>query len=317
MSVQLIARGMVCVIAAALLASTGSEVNAQVAGRVPDADFVSLHPHEAKLPIDRLGSEVTPVAPLTLMNLLSCLTSLTLRNYPQAIAACDRAIVLDPDNAGGYKLRGEAYFFTARYEKAIADFKRSLSLDATDPETHSGLGATYRVLHAYAQATREFDRAIALAPDDERYLNGRCWTRAEWNHKLRLALADCSKALALAPDFASAYDSRGFVHLRLRQFERAVRDYDNAIGLNPSVATSYFGRGLARLHLRRMRDGRGDILKARSIDPDIDSFFAEIGVKVEDLRAPGVRPRSSPCIGTHCPPPGSVSVVIENKVARR
>ena len=199
-SVQLIARGTVCVIAAALLASTGSGVNAQAVGRVPDADFVSLHPHEAKLPIDRLGSEVTPVAPLTLINLLSCLTSLTLRNYPQAIAACDRAIVLDPDNPGGYKLRGEAYFFTARYEEAIADFKRSLSLDATDPETHSGLGATYRVLHAYAQATREFDRAIALAPDDERYLNGRCWTRAEWNHKLRLALADCTKALALAPD---------------------------------------------------------------------------------------------------------------------
>jgi tetratricopeptide (TPR) repeat protein len=90
----------------------------------------------------------------------------------------------------------------------------------------------------------------------------------------------------LSPDFAPAMDSRGFVYLRLGAYERAIRDYDDAIRLQAGYASAYFGRGLARLHLARVAEGRADIVKARALDPRIETLFASAGVTGKGLPMP-------------------------------
>ena len=88
-------------------------------------------------------------------------------------------------------------------------------------------------------------------------LNERCWFRAIHDDELDLALADCSAALKLKPDFAAALDSRGFVELRMNRLDAAIADYSAALAAAPNMAESLYGRGLAEAPQRPGRPRRG------------------------------------------------------------
>ena len=47
------------------------------------------------------------------------------------------------------------------------------------------------------------------------------------------AIADFNRALALDPQYAEAYNCRGYAHLCLGEYRRAVEDLERADRLNP------------------------------------------------------------------------------------
>ena len=47
--------------------------------------------------------------------------------YDHAIADCNRAIEIDPNDSSAYNTRGVAYTETEMYERAIADFDQMYS----------------------------------------------------------------------------------------------------------------------------------------------------------------------------------------------
>ena len=53
-------------------------------------------------------------------------------DYESAIPDFDRAVELDPDDAGQYDHRGFAKMSIGDYEGAIADFDRAIELDPAD-----------------------------------------------------------------------------------------------------------------------------------------------------------------------------------------
>ena len=62
---------------------------------------------------------------------------------------------------------------------------------------------------------------------------------------LEQAIADYTKAIELDPDFAVAYNTRGFAYANSGDLEQAIADYDKAIELNPDLAVAYTNRGSA------------------------------------------------------------------------
>jgi hypothetical protein len=60
------------------------------------------------------------------------------------------------------------------------------------------------------------------------------------------ALAELSEAIRLAPDYALAYNARGFAWYMLRNFTSALADLDRAIKLNPNYANAYRNRAVVR-----------------------------------------------------------------------
>jgi hypothetical protein len=64
--------------------------------------------------------------------------------------------------------------------------------------------------------------------------------------RYREAIAELTEALRIAPDFALAWNARGFAFVMLRDWGRALRDLDQAILLNPGYRDAYHIRAIAR-----------------------------------------------------------------------
>jgi tetratricopeptide (TPR) repeat protein len=72
-------------------------------------------------------------------------------------------------------------------------------------------------------------------------------------------------------------DSKGFVHLRLGEYQTAIENYDAALRSSPRMASALYGRGVARLRAGEAA-GNEDVVEALKIDPAIAPRMAAIGV---------------------------------------
>jgi tetratricopeptide (TPR) repeat protein len=79
------------------------------------------------------------------------------------------------------------------------------------------------------------------------------------------AIADYTTAIQLKPDYAEAYNDRGFTYYLKGDAERAIADYTRAIELRPNYPKAYNSRGVAY-----MAHGYG---AAKSV-PDFDRAIA-------------------------------------------
>ena len=75
------------------------------------------------------------------------------------------------------------------------------------------------------------------------------------------AIADLTVAIELKPDYAEAYNDRGFAHYLKGDFAQAISDYTRAIELRPNYPRAFNSRGVAY-----MQGGYG---AAKSV-PDFD-----------------------------------------------
>ncbi|GAA6619633.1 hypothetical protein NUACC26_054470 [Scytonema sp. NUACC26] len=65
------------------------------------------------------------------------------------------------------------------------------------------------------------------------------------------AIAAYDKAIALKPNFALAWHSKGYVLGELQRYEEAIASYDKAIALKPDDANIWFNRGNNLIYLQR------------------------------------------------------------------
>jgi tetratricopeptide (TPR) repeat protein len=83
--------------------------------------------------------------------------------------------------------------------------------------------------------------------------------------KYQEAIAELTVAIAQQPDFALAYNARGFGYYLMRDYKNALADLDEAIRLNPNYANAYHNRSLAR-RATGDRDGAAvDLAKEREL----------------------------------------------------
>jgi tetratricopeptide (TPR) repeat protein len=246
-----------------------------LAGTAAQAGPVSLHPRQDKLPAQQLEDRAPKAGGFPL---LDCLNSLVRGDTAKAEVSCSEALARDSHEHDAYKLRGYAYLIDHRFERAGADFQAAVRLRPRDDQDHAGLAQSFSGQGLFGQAVSEYRVAVTLAPGKAAYWSALCWARAGSGRQLHQALAECNRALALQPGAPAALNSRGFVYLRLRQFDRAIADYNVSLTAGPLQASARFGRGLARLNLNMLAAGAADISEARRRDGDIDHLFVTLGV---------------------------------------
>ena len=95
---------------------------------------------------------------------------------------------------------------------------------------------------------------------------------------LNTALEDCNQALKLNADRDFAFEARGFVKLRMGQYQEAIADYGLALQRNASLPSALFGRGVAELRMGNAARGQADIAAAEAIKPGTTKYFEKYGI---------------------------------------
>ena len=138
------------------------------------------------------------------------------RRFADVLDTVGPLLAKDPENPGLLKQRGRAYLGLARVKEAQADLAQAVGLAPEDGEAIGYLACTHAEMGDLAEADKLHEQSIARAPGLARVYLLRSQTRILQGHR-NDALADCEKALELAPNLADAWVARARSLLRVRQ----------------------------------------------------------------------------------------------------
>lgn len=197
------------------------------------------------------------------------------REYARhALAECDAAIQLRPDQPDAYWHRAAWYYELEDYERALADYSTVIRLTAEDPdpEAYCDRGVVYRALKQYEDALTDFDAALRCCP---RY--ARAWWERGRTHAcrgdLKQALADLDRAVRVDPRDDTAWLERGLVLRDLGQDDKALRDFSRAIRLSPYSADAYWHRAAIQIRRRRFAEALADCNQALELEPGLAEAY--------------------------------------------
>ena len=150
----------------------------------------------------------------------------------KAIADCNQAIRLEPNDTNAFFNRGYAYKAKGRYDRAIEDYDRAIRLNPSDADAFSNRGVAHKAKGQYDRAFEDFNQAIRLNPNDAITFYNR----------------------------GSAYGDKG-------QYDRAIEDYNQAIRLNPNYATAFYNRGASWARKNDLQRALADFKKFSELSP--------------------------------------------------
>lgn len=145
---------------------------------------------------------------------------------------------------------------------ALAAYARAIAAAPDDPSVYAARGYQFELMGEPALAARDYRIAAKLSPNDVGVQAKLCLYLALTNHDLDGALAACDAAIRVAPHDAGALGTRGYVHLRRAEYDKAEQDYQASLAQSSASPDEMFGLGVAMIHLGRIRQGREQIASA-------------------------------------------------------
>ncbi|MDH6223202.1 tetratricopeptide repeat protein [Streptomyces sp. MJP52] len=194
----------------------------------------------------------------------------------EAAAAFDRAVALDPENAGARFHRGRARLRAGRQDEAVDDLTAAVRLDPRDARALAQRGEAHRRARRFDEAVADLTAALALDPRQVRALGSRGQVHRQAG-RLDEAVADFTAALAIAPDYAWALGSRGQAHRQAGRYPQAVADLTAALRLRPDYAWALAERGKAHRLAGRPAEAVADLTAALAFVPDYRWALVERG----------------------------------------
>lgn len=156
----------------------------------------------------------------------------------KAVNLLSEAIMLDPENAFSYNLRGIAYSNLGRYDEALQDYSKAINLSPDFSWAYENRAMAYVIIGQCMRAIEDYNHAIGLNPRSR-----------------------------------GSYFGRGDAYECLGQYEEAVRDYSKVISLDPKDALAYRVRARAYAKLGQMEESGEDFVQSFNLDPWIRRDF--------------------------------------------
>lgn len=118
-------------------------------------------------------------------------------------------------------------------------------------------------------------------------LNELCWAKAVANIALDRALEECNASVGFGR-LTQNLDSRGLVHLRIGEWDKALADFSGAVELADEDSGSHYlyGRSLANRLMGNIEAAKADADKALALEPNMDSLYRAYGLKFDAETAP-------------------------------
>jgi tetratricopeptide (TPR) repeat protein len=246
------------------------------------------------------------------------------------IARHSQAIMLDPNNDGLYAERGIFYKAKGDYDNAISDYSQAIKLNPANHEYYYGRGQAYQAKKDYDKAIADYSKAIKLNPDDENYEQALAdartakaaqtapsaavtvkkgdaedyYMRGIFSENTDDAIANLTKAIALDPNHAPAYDSRGRRYIDKKDYDKAIADFTQAVAkLDPNdgsykqnLASAYNGRAVAFYNKKDYAAAVADLTQAVRLAPDNATYNGNLASTkaAQTAAAPSVPPPPPP-----------------------
>ena len=173
-----------------------------------------------------------------------------------------------------------AKFQAEIFREKEAESQSLLESSATSEMTAEQLvdsGLDKRKKGDHQGAIDDYTKAIALSPNYfSAYFNRGFDFDKLGNY--RAAIADYNKAIELNPDYAIAYNNRGVAHKALKEYHKAIADYNKAIELNPYYVDAYYNRGNDYKALKEYHKAIADYDKAISLKTDYTDVYNNRGI---------------------------------------
>ena len=172
-----------------------------------------------------------------------------------------------------YVFRANIYSAQGKYDEALADATKAILFSPTCAAYCPNLSLAYynrgliNKKKDLPAALNDFNKSIELDPRDTEPLIERAYLHLNFDKDYQAAVRDAAAAIRLNPNYADAFDARGFAYLYLSEWEKAVQDYTKAISLGRNKTTTYFNRGYAYEQLKQTEPAIRDYRRALELDP--------------------------------------------------
>jgi Tfp pilus assembly protein PilF len=143
----------------------------------------------------------------------------------EALANYDKALAINPGDAGVLNNRGVTLQHLKRFEEALESYDQALAIDPGYAGALDNRGNVLRELKRLEDSLASYDKALAVSPDDAEALNNRGITLQDMA-RFEEALTSYRQAQAARFDYASAHMNEALCNLLLGDFERGWLKYE-------------------------------------------------------------------------------------------
>ena len=165
------------------------------------------------------------------------------QKYEEALAACEKALQLDPKFMKARHLKGSSFYFLKRLPEALEVLSKSTADDPTDPRNffylariHEGLVRSGNAMGNEAGQEAAYRRAIELRPDYADALGFLAWFYATARdakfQKIKEAVPLAEKAVELDPT-SEVLDTLAECYHQDGQKAKAIAAANRALALHP------------------------------------------------------------------------------------
>lgn len=190
-----------------------------------------------------------------------------LKRYDEALAAYDRAIGLQQDNALAWARKGRALRLMERYEEALAACDRALEIFPRYGWAWRGKGLVLERMGRLEEALHAYEQAVQIKPNEVWNWYNQADVMQSMNRYIE-AIPLLQKALEIDPEHPNSWAKLGQVYRLMGKQQDAVYAYEKAIDFEPEYAWAHNGRGLALKALNRYADALLSFKRATQYEPN-------------------------------------------------
>ncbi len=187
--------------------------------------------------------------------------------FDEAIAQFQKALEIEPDDAGVHNNLGLVLARRGQVDQAIAHYQKALEVKPDDAEAHNNLGIVLAGRGQVDQAIAHYRKALEIKPD---YAEAHNTLGAALTGQGRVAeaMAHLRKALEIKPGYAEAHVNLGVALAKSERVEEAMAEYQKALEIDLNLAQAHNNLGFVLARRGRLDEARVHFQKALELKPD-------------------------------------------------
>ncbi len=212
-----------------------------------------------------------------------------LGKYQLALESYDQALGLDRNFIQALNNRGNVLRELGRHDEAVRDYDAAVAVNPRNAEAYKNRIKIFRLMGRNTDALRICEQLLVLEPGAELASDKGCLERDLL--QFDAALKSFNQAIAMQPDFLTAWSNKGALHKLLGHHQAAYEAFDQCVKLAPDSVDFRIRRLVARIPVIRQSNDDVDAIRANFSAElaDLTEWFADHeATDLHDLKSFGV-----------------------------